>query len=255
MTNLADTILKKVEDEKITPIPAWYFTLVNIGFWAMWAASLLLGGASMTMIIFMLVHAGWEFQPVVTPSPARFLGLVIPYLWIASLGVMVVLSWFQIRHTRHGYKYSFTWLIIVSLLASIIFGFAGYLFGVGRLIDNAGWRYAGPVYERFQPQPLKNMPQEYGLLAGVVVEKPADQLVIIRTFNGERWTVSVARLSSQDLAKLEEVRRVLFHGYVLEVEKTFEACEIIEPMMVRERKEVPKRITDCEGQEASSFHE
>lgn len=255
MTNLADSILKKVEEEKITPIPAWYFTLVNIGFWAMWAASLLLGGVSMTMIIFMLVHAGWEYQPLVSESPARFLAVVIPYLWILSLGVMVLLSWFQIRHTRHGYKYSFTWLIVISLLASVIFGLAGYVFGIGRLIDNIGWRYATPVYERLQPSVFKNLPEEKGLLAGVVVEKPKEEFIVVRSFDGETWTVSITQLTTEDKEDLERVRRVLFHGFVLEVDHAFEACDLLKPAMIRERKVLPPRITDCEGQEASSFHE
>jgi len=255
MTQLADSILKKVEEEKITPIPAWYFTLVNIGFWAMWAASLLLGGLSVTMIIFMIVHAGWEYQPLVSPSPLRFLALVVPYLWIATLGVMVLLSWFQIRHTRHGYKYSFTWLIAISLLASTVFGMAGYMIGIGRIIDNFGWRYAGPVYERLQPMPLKTLPEEHGILAGVVTQNTDDNYVLIKTFNGDTWTVSIAKLSSDDKEELEYVRRVLFKGYVVEIkDHTFEACELMKPRITGERKGLPERITSCEGQEASPFN-
>ncbi len=190
----ADQVLKKLEEEKVTPIGRWHFVLRNNSFWALWGLSILIGSCAVAASIFVFLNAGWRYEALTHDSFIQFFFDVVPLFWLVSFGLMVLFGYYNIRHTQRGYRFSFYIVVIASVVASFVGGTLLYTVGVGSTIDNIH----RPV--RFGI-PLSMKEEERwndigkGLIAGEVLGfAPEDTTVIVKLFSGTSQSVSLKEL-------------------------------------------------------------
>lgn len=181
--NFAKEVLNKIKEEKIQPKARWTFLLRDYVVWAFGAASLLVGGVAVSLIIFMTKFGNWHMMSDMDDSLLEFVLLSIPYFWFALLLAFVFLVNYNIKHTKKGYKYSLPLIIIVTVGSSVVLGFLFFGIGVSQAIDDVLSEKTS-VYSRVINTQMKYWDNpEKGRLAGFVFSRSSDgsyQLVDIR---------------------------------------------------------------------------
>jgi len=220
-------LVAKIKQAHIAPKPRWHFLLKNYVIWAAGILALLIGAAAVSVMIYLFKYNGWEIREGIHKSLWDFFLLTLPYFWLIFLGFFVFLLYYNFQHTKGGYRYPVWFIIIASILASIILGSYFYLAGLGEKIDNVLGQRA-PLYDTLINRHLDFWfnPVE-GRLIGIVSEKNQDQEFIILDPRGDYWQVTAqAKLEVNDLRINQPVDLI---GRILGPNQ-FEA-EIIRPIM------------------------
>lgn len=133
---IANRVIKKIEEEHVAPLGKWRFVLKNNTFWTLWGLSVVIGACAVAATIFVCINAGWRYHQITNDSFSQFFFDVIPLFWVLSLTLMIILGYYNVRHTSRGYRFSFYIVILSSVIISFIGGTILYAVGVGKNIDN-----------------------------------------------------------------------------------------------------------------------
>lgn len=189
-------LAEKIKEDKIAPKPRWHFLLKDYVVLAAGALALLIGAAAVSVMIYLLKNNGWELREETHKSVIEFFLLTLPYFWIIFLGIFVFILYYNLKHTKKGYRYP-VWLIaLAGVLASIILGSVFYLFGLGKKIDNILGRSA-PLYEKVMNRQLSFWfnPKE-GRLAGIIASQVVDGNFYIVDLDGNAWQILIRGASA-----------------------------------------------------------
>ncbi len=180
----------RIEKDQIISIPRWRFLVWRVFYWLCAALSLLLGGFSVGVMLYLFVdfhkHGLWAMPHDVID----FLAMV-PFLWIIALVLFIVIARIGLKHTKKGYRYPIRVMVLGCVILSIIFGSILNFFGVGKitheflntiplydsLVLDSGEAYSRPVV---------------GRLAGVITSIQDNNNFSVTDFNGRTWKVRVA---------------------------------------------------------------
>lgn len=209
--DLADKVLSRIEEEHVVPRSRWYFWVKDRALWVLLVGCLVIGAASAAAMLFVFANAGWEYRALTHDGWASFLLETAPIVWISICIGVVVAVIENIRHTKTGYRYSFSLLLGFGILATLVGGVFFYLSGFGKRVEeDIGPRLhliRRPVTERQQSMwmnPAK------GLLAGEVVSVADNAATFrLRTFDGQEWTIDGQYLNDRSrdvLARFPLVR-------------------------------------------------
>lgn len=192
-------LVEKIKEEKISPKPRWHFLLKNGVVWASGILALLIGAAAVSVMIYLLKYSGWELRAETHKSFMEFFLLTLPYFWIVFLGLFVFLLYYNVKHTKTGYRYPI-WMISVSgVLASIILGSVFYMFGLGRKIDNVLGEKA-PLYEIVINRQMSFwFAPEEGRLSGMIASEVSDGRFYLIDPVGNAWQVSGRDFDDEEL--------------------------------------------------------
>lgn len=185
--NLSQEVLEKIEKKHLSPKPKWEFALREYFIWAIFGMAVIVGGLATSVVIFMLDHGGWERELGFGTVRAIFLGL--PYFWLLTLAVLVVIAVYDFKHTKRGYRFPPTLVVTTSVLFSVILGSVIYAVGGGEKIEGLIYRRL-PIYMQimhWQGRPY--VASEAGRLAGVVIVARPVERFQIRDFKGKVWFV------------------------------------------------------------------
>jgi len=190
MNNLIETTLKKIKAENIAPTPRWQFLFKNCIIWGGATLTLVLGSLAVPVILHMLVNNDWELYAYGNLSLPYLILLSLPHFWLTCLALFITLAYYNIRHTKSGYRYGITYIIIGSIVISLMLGGTLYVAGLGRVIDERFAR-AVPLYDRFaRPRHLIWMQPHHGLLAGTVMTVTDETHFRLRDFGDNDWEVT-----------------------------------------------------------------
>ena len=145
--NLSKKIIEKIKEEHIQPKPKWQFSLKAYLVWLLSALSLFIGSLAFSVVLYLIINNDWDVYVHITDNLIKFTILSLPYLWIVLLLLFVIISYYNFKHTKKGYKYHFYIILLSSILLSIIFGSLLYSIGVGRALDNI-LAVKMPMYEK-----------------------------------------------------------------------------------------------------------
>lgn len=215
MSDLANKILQRIDEEQIKPVPGWKFSAKNGLFWTSWIVSVLVGSVAVSAGIFVMANAGWQYYEATHENLVTFFVESLPYLWILVLGGFIFFGYENFRHTKRGYQFRFVSILILSIGTSMAAGSVLYFVGVGQIFDQhvaAGIPFHQPVVE--YQQELWERPEK-GLLAGEVKNISEDyNWFTLSTFKGEEWTVYTSELSEPDFNTLSEFSQVRVIGLI-----------------------------------------
>ncbi|MFA5155536.1 MAG: hypothetical protein WC453_03830 [Patescibacteria group bacterium] len=189
-------LVAKIKAEKISPKPRWHFLLKDSVIWAAGTFSLLVGAGAVSVLIYFFKYSGWEMREAMHKSWGEFFLLTLPYFWIIFLGLFVFILYYNLQHTKHGYRYPVWFIISSSVLSSVILGGIFFLAGLGERIDNLLGVQA-PFYNTVINRHLDFWfnPAE-GRLVGIVTDKNDDNSFTIIDPSGNEWLVSADSCAS-----------------------------------------------------------
>lgn len=181
-------LLDKIKEKKIKP--RWQFLLKDYVVWFFGVLSLLVGGAAFSIIFYMLRYSDWNVYNQIGESLLIFILLTLPYFWIALLAFFIALVYFNVKHTKKGYKYSLSFILLVDFAISALLGVLFFYAGVSQVIDDViGERI--PLYSKLiNPRIDYWSKPEDGRLAGLVVLiNEAENKFVLVDLNQNEWTV------------------------------------------------------------------
>lgn len=191
-SKLADGILKRIEQEKISPRSRAYFYVKNISFWGLFALSILVGAMSFAVILYATTSTDFAVGEFVEENELLEHWLtLLPLLWVLLIGVAIGIGMVGLKHTKRGYRIALFTLIGSNILGSLALGGGLYAAGGGELIEEVLEEHV-EMYEgvRKKHQNFWGNPEEKGRLAGRVKEVNNDgEYLVLEGPYGREWHV------------------------------------------------------------------
>jgi len=188
--NLAEKILEKIKVENIEPKPRWHFLLKNYVVWISGALALIFGSAGMSVVIYLLKYNDWEMGGRADSGFLGFFLLTLPYFWLVFLAIFAFVLYYNIKHSKRGYRYPAGFIVAIALLSSVILGEGFFLAGLGEKIDEVLGSKAPLYREMFNPQLDFWFNPEQGRLSGLLIASPEG--VFLSDISGQTWNISFA---------------------------------------------------------------
>lgn len=190
MNNLSDKIIEKIEKEGISPKPKWEFLLKDGFLWGGFVFSVLMGAVSISVILFFVKTGDLDIYKAVYGSFFSAVASVIPFFWVLLLLAFSVFSYLNFRKTERGYKINFLYVVLSSVVLSVVFGALLFQFGTAKWLHSQ-LTLKIPFYERFQPRhEMRWMKPSEGLLIGVVSEFESDFALKLIDLDRKIWLVN-----------------------------------------------------------------
>lgn len=239
--NLKDSILKKIDQERIQPRSRWIFVLHNVLFWTLFAIGVLLGAAGFGVILYALNADDFDLMAELSGSGTSLFMSLLPIFWICFFAIFLVLSVIGIQHTKKGYKWPISRFLGLNLLIGVILGSALYAMGGGAKLDRI-FDTSVPGYQSFiQKQMERWFRPEEGRLAGEIME--VDDMVgvfILREADGTQWEVDYTEADIRLRTREPEMVPVRVMGTMLS-ENQFSAA-IVAPFHQFEAERIQHKI-------------
>ena len=192
--------MHRIEGERIYPRPRSFYTQQEIAVWGLWAISIVVGALAVAVMLYAFVRQYFALYEATHENFTTFLMDTLPYLWIATFGLMAVVAVFNLRHTKRGYRYPLWQIFTSSVVLSLAGGAALHFLGFGHSLDQAlGQQMSGyPSQEKFEKK-LWQDPKEGRLLGRVTKPiQPPSTLVQFIDVNGLRWKIDISELSEAE---------------------------------------------------------
>ncbi len=224
---LKNTVLERIEQEKVCPRSRVFFRGRECVVWTLWFLSVVVGALAFAISLFVVMHHQYAFYEASHSNFFTFMVEALPYLWIITFAVMAYAAIYNLRHTKRGYRYPL-WMIMAS---SVVLSFAGgsalQLFGLGYTVDNLLGKHMS-MYQsqnKFEQQ-LWQDPSD-GRLVGKLAYTTLSPTttIIFEDVSGERWTMNISELGPSDLGALNSDKLVKLLGKATnEKLRLFHAC-------------------------------
>ena len=185
-------VLNKIKEQKLEPTPKWHFMLKDWVVWAVFGLSILIGAMAFSVSIFMIKTNDWEIRRFLDNSLLEFTFKTLPYIWILLFIGFTLVAYFNLRHTKKGYKYNLPTMIIVNLLATVIMGYALFGMGAAKRIDSFALDRI-PAYQKIANEHRRDIwtTPERGLLAGEIKKVVQEDGFTLIDFKDNEWTVTL----------------------------------------------------------------
>jgi len=219
-------LLGRLKKEKLAPAPRWRFEVKNYSIWTLGAASVAVGSVSFALIIDLVQSNDWAIYDEISDGFGQFLLLTLPYFWILLLVLFMSAAYYNIRHTRFGYRYPLSALLAASVLMSFAGGYFLYRSGFGRLADDFLGERAPYYREIMNPQMRFWDAPEHGRLMGVVSSTTADLKFLLTDMRASEWLIDCGVCSGPLPVIISAGRPVRLSGHVVD-ENVFFADRVL----------------------------
>jgi hypothetical protein len=232
--NLKNTLLDRIEREKLQPRSRMFFHSKECVIWALWLISVAVGALAVAISVFVVTHRQYEIYEATHENWFTFMVEVLPFIWVFVFCAMALFAVYNIKHTKKGYRYSVSTILASSIVLSFAGGSALQFFGLGYSID-AILGNQMPIYMsqvKIERQ-LWQQPEEGRLIGKQVATTVAtSSIIIFEDGAGSRWRVEVQELAPKDMTLLASGINVRMLGETMsDPAKIFHACGVLPWMM------------------------
>lgn len=192
-SDFSQDILAKIEEQHLEPRPRWQFFLVRALWWVMALVTTVIGGIAFASVLFFMQEQEWDW----VLHRATFADVLrsIPFVWIVIFVLFAIVTMYDIRATKRGYRYETPALLALIVLSSMILGGAVYASGY-EARPHEFLRDRVPGYRVIAPDPqLLWQEPHLGRFAGVVLAT-STQGFILRDQAGESRSITVVTTSN-----------------------------------------------------------
>jgi len=227
-SSLPSVVLGRIEKESLSPRARWQFLAIDCVIWGAWLVTVVLGAMSVAVLLYMGGYAWFALYEATHPNSWTFFFDILPYIWISMFVCMGILAYFNMRHTKRGYKYPLWWMVVSSVVLSVIGGIALHMLGIGYMIDTQMDKTM-PNYvslEHSEAQVWQH-PAEGRLLGVFSTMDEKDELYVFTDTNTQQWSIQTIELRVADRELLSSGSTVRVLGTITdEVQGLFHACGV-----------------------------
>lgn len=224
--NLPKNVMDKIKKEHIKPTPKWGLMLKQSFLWGLLAVSLLFGGISTAIVIFMLRTNDFALHERFDSDYVEFMLEGLPYFWMVILLLFVGIALYNFKHAGRGYRYRLPTILGVVFSVSAVLGIGFYGTGLAQAVDNELLQKF-PAYQKMTHDRVVERwsHPERGLLAGEVLGMSEGGELMLVDFDGKEWLVIVQQVPRPQMEHLRVGVRVKTFGEAID-EDEFMAFEI-----------------------------
>lgn len=190
--NFSQKLLEIIKEKKVSPKPRWQFMLKDYAVWSLGVLCLLTGALVVSVAIYMVRGSDWGIYRQITGSLWEFILLTLPYFWLFLFALFLFAVYYNIKHTKKGYRYSLVATVGVAAMALLVFGGLFYQIGLGSRLDRA---LAGnaPFYDSVINRRIHFWSQpEQGRLSGLIIEVEDKQAIVLADRGRRQWLVRIS---------------------------------------------------------------
>jgi len=222
--------LEEIKKEKIKPIASWKFQVRDFFWWIAFSFSILAGGISISISIFLITELDWGMYQHLGHSFLETFLIMFPHFWFVFLSIFLFISYQNLRHTKKGYHYELILvtvvIVFVSIILSLLFSFTKIDQKLNQIFINKI-----PGYERIihTKEHQWSQPEE-GLFSGRIIKKEIKNnttTLILENAKSGVWEIFVKKETLiRGRVKLVEGEQIKIIGKQRNNQNEFEAKEI-----------------------------
>ncbi len=188
-TDFDRKVLDKIKEDKLKPVARRYFVLKNYLVWAIGVLALLASSAALAVMTYLFQFNDFALRREINKSTLEILFLTLPYFWIIFLAAAIFIVYYNVKHTKTGYRYPFWLVTVVVFSASIILGALFSSFGWDEKLDETLARRA-PLYgTMINPHVDFWSNPEEGRLVGLATSEVEGNIFNLIDRDGNVWLV------------------------------------------------------------------
>jgi len=222
---ITSQVLEKIKKEDIRPEAKWKFLLKDYFVWGLFVSSIIIGALAVAVIIFGIKISDWDMYDRLAGGPIKFLIMTLSYFWLLIFVAFILVAYYNLKHTKKGYKYSIFTVISISLLATLLLGGFTYSVGLGEKLENnlvkRAHFYKGVEHKR---QKMWNRAEE-GFLSGRILEVREGGFDL-EDVKRARWQILTEKADIMPMVILKDGNRIRIWGEKVN-SSTFKAHKII----------------------------
>ncbi|MHC1716362.1 MAG: hypothetical protein AB9915_00495 [Candidatus Dojkabacteria bacterium] len=223
MKEVSKSVIEKIKEENIKPIPRAIFIAKNLIIWMIFVLSLVFGSVGVAIIVYLLLNNDSVLDFSLVSNIWKWIILSIPLAWLVLTTLFVIIAYYNFRGTDGGYKISLKKILQINLGIILVLGFGMYYSGISSKI-NSVFLESLPFYqETFDMREKVWMRPSEGYLAGEILS--VDEDIDLKDLEGNEWVVEYEDANVKGSVKLEEGEDIKMIGKVSK-EDTFTASEI-----------------------------
>lgn len=209
--DISQKVLDRIKDKKIEPKAKWQFLLKDSIIWVLFGLSIFIGALATAAAIFNIKFSDWDIYDRAPGGRFSFLLEVMPYFWLVILILLVVVAYYNFKHTKKGYKYNFVGIILLSLVASLVLGGASYGLGLGEKMEYRATRHL-PFYKGLEDRRMQMWKKDpEGLLAGKII-KVYEERFDLEDLKNKLWEVETENTEIMPMVILQEGEMIRMIG-------------------------------------------
>ncbi len=188
---LSDKILEKIKKENVTPKPRWYFVLMHFLLGMAVFISMVVGSLAVAIVIRNFNLTDWELAHQITGGRIKSVVVVLPYLWLAFIGLVILIADRLFIHTKKGHRVK-PWIIAMgTILGSIVLGTGFYYSKLDQPIENI-LREHVQIYKEWEIKKHEIFASpDHGVLAGKIIKIDPKNEWLIVDFKGKEWFINI----------------------------------------------------------------
>lgn len=230
--DLKRTILNRIETEHVCPRSAWFFSGRECMVWTLWVLTVLLGATAVAVTLSVAVYRQHSLFEITHGSPFWFFLEVIPYLWLIIFTAMAIFAVFNLRHTKHGYRYPLWQILGSSVVVSVVGGACLHLLGVGFMLDEKlGMKVEMYKSQIKMEQKMWQAPEAGRLVGSITLGSEAEDVdgkLSFKDVAGFTWEIDESELKPAEVELLKGGNRVRLLGQIMpDNSKVFHACGVL----------------------------
>ena len=206
--SLKESVLARLEEENIKPRSRYLCLLENYSIWALWGFSIIFGAVSLAVIQFSSLHTGYSLYEATHDSFLELALESLPYLWLLVFILLILAAYYNLRHTKKGYKYKFSHIVLSSLGLSLVGGAVLHAAGIGYHLDT----YAGRMSDMYESHEEIELRLWQNSKAGRLVGEYKESDLLFVDARGQEWQVDLSELHENDIYLLQTKDRVRVLG-------------------------------------------
>lgn len=202
-------ILEKIKEQNIRPRARWHFLLKNYAIWASGLVALLVGACAFSVIVYLSNYSGFELGREMNKSWEEILLLTLPYFWLIFLAVFIFIFYYNLKHTKSGYRYPVWMVALLAVAGSVFLGGLLYAAGLGQEIDEVLGSQTKIYSTVMNPHiGFWSNPSE-GRLLGLVLTAPDNGSFSLVDREQKEWQVVLDSQAGSDLVVFGQPVRLL----------------------------------------------
>jgi hypothetical protein len=181
-------LIEKIKEKQLKPLPRWLYLFKDTMLWILYILSTIFGSLAFSVILFVIQQVDFNIIGHMSHSWFELLLGLVPFLWIISLVICLLISVVSLKNSKKGYKLSALSLVGLATALSILIGTFFFISGGGKWLEDA---FATNVsqYESMQERKMKvwSMPED-GSLSGTILSA-GDETFELEDFKGKSWMI------------------------------------------------------------------
>jgi len=242
--NLEEKIIQKIKDDNLKPKSIWYFLAKDYSLWAFVVLSVLLGALAIAPIIFISSNFEPGYIKHISNNQITFILSILPYPWIILCILTTYFARVAWKHTKTGYKFQGKYILIISVLTSLILAIVANLYSLGKEIDDGVGNRSFGMYKNMDTRKQENWfnPKEGRLIGAITVISTTSFTLFNEKNNYEEVVNFDETVPGQEFVDTANVIRVV--GFE-DGDKTFFACAIFpDNILPPNQRKSPKEMQD-----------